>query len=528
MLTMNESTRKHPAHTMTHPTPYRRAHPFCTWTVIAFFIVLSGIALAGTALAEEDWRDQLGKMAAPPTTVPVGVCAAPPKKLPPAMAPSFRWLQPLPQGDNLLGVWGSGPKNVWAAGDAGRIVHFDGNKWDLVHTGIADYLAGVWGSSRKDVWITGYNGRVLRFDGKKWWDHPTGVSNDFNGIWGSGPKDVFTVGDRGVIFHWDGSCFKRQESGTENLFFGVWGTGPQDVWAVGGRGNIAHYDGKTWSQVDTGFPGQKLGHFVSVWGTGKEDVYVAGILPDTRAKNADVYHNLLHYDGSRWQTVDTQINGLLRWIWGTGPDDIWITGDEGVMTHFDGNSWTALPILDRLTRRGGWSDPGGRSVWVVGDDGLIAPPQMWSYPGGKPAWAVGDDGPIAKARFLPSMAPPPPNPDGLPSPTPLPTGETLSALSASGVGVGRGGGIFRWDGAGWKTIKTGGFSLFSVADDPTTPNTAWAVGDFGRIVRIEGETATELSGVTGQPLWKVEVHPYGSVTVRGDAGVILERPAGKK
>lgn len=511
MLTMNEPTRKHPAHTMTHPTPYRRARPFCTWTAIAFLIVLSGIALAGIALAAEDWRDQLGKMAAPPTTVPVGVCAAPPKKLPPAMAPSFRWLHPLPQGDNLLGIWGSGPKNVWAAGDAGRIVHFDGNKWDLVHTGIADYLAGVWGSSRKDVWITGYNGRVLRFDGKKWWDHPTGVSNDFNGIWGSGPKDVFTVGDRGVIFHWDGSCFKRQESGTENLFFGVWGTGPQDVWAVGGRGNIAHYDGKTWSAVDTGLLDQTLGHFVSVWGTGKDDVYVAGILPDTRAKNADAYHNLLHYDGARWQPVDTQINGLLRWIWGTGPDDIWITGDEGVITHFDGAAWTALPVLDRLTRRGGWSNADGKAAWVVGDDGLIAPPRIKV--------------PVrARAQDLP-----PPDPDGLPSPTPLPTGETLSALSATGVGVGRGGGIFRWDGSGWKTIKTGGFSLFAVADDPTggTPGVSWAVGDFGRIVRIEGDAATELA-VTGQPLRQVEVAPDGRVTIMGDAGVILERPASKK
>src|SRR5215813_14620495 len=39
------------------------------------------------------------------------------------------WRNPLPQGNPLDGVRGSGASDVWAVGEAGTILHFDGSAW---------------------------------------------------------------------------------------------------------------------------------------------------------------------------------------------------------------------------------------------------------------------------------------------------------------------------------------------------------------------------------------------------------------
>jgi hypothetical protein len=42
-------------------------------------------------------------------------------------ADNWRWRNPLPQGNFLNGVWGSGASDVWAVGGAGTILHWDGS-----------------------------------------------------------------------------------------------------------------------------------------------------------------------------------------------------------------------------------------------------------------------------------------------------------------------------------------------------------------------------------------------------------------
>ena len=39
------------------------------------------------------------------------------------------WHNPLPQGNTLRAVWGAASNDVWAAGDAGTLLHFDGANW---------------------------------------------------------------------------------------------------------------------------------------------------------------------------------------------------------------------------------------------------------------------------------------------------------------------------------------------------------------------------------------------------------------
>ncbi len=69
--------------------------------------------------------------------------------LPPTQAhneePEWTWMNPLPQGNDLHGVWGSGPDDVFAVGDLGTILHYDGHDWDMMPSGTDANLYAVWG-----------------------------------------------------------------------------------------------------------------------------------------------------------------------------------------------------------------------------------------------------------------------------------------------------------------------------------------------------------------------------------------------
>ena len=77
----------------------------------------------------------------------------------------WQWQNPLPQGNPLGDVWGSGPSDVFAVGDVGTIVHYDGTGWSVMSSGTHRCLAGVWGSSASDVFVVGSYGTILHHGG---------------------------------------------------------------------------------------------------------------------------------------------------------------------------------------------------------------------------------------------------------------------------------------------------------------------------------------------------------------------------
>jgi hypothetical protein len=122
--------------------------------------------------------------------------------------------------DELLGVWGSAEDDVFAVGESGTIVHFDGHDWSGMESGTTAILSGVWGSSSTDVYAVGYTGSgpdsvVLRYDGIEWSDMETGLGARLNAIWGSSATDIYAVGGyrigyrdfEGAVFHFDGEAW---------------------------------------------------------------------------------------------------------------------------------------------------------------------------------------------------------------------------------------------------------------------------------------------------------------------------------
>ena len=85
---------------------------------------------------------------------------------PPAL--SWKWQNPVPQGQFLFGVWGSSHNDVFAVGDAGVILHFDGVEWGFMDSGTLTDFEDVWGSAPDDVFAVGVGGMIRHFDGASW------------------------------------------------------------------------------------------------------------------------------------------------------------------------------------------------------------------------------------------------------------------------------------------------------------------------------------------------------------------------
>jgi hypothetical protein len=116
-------------------------------------------------------------------------------------------------------------------------------------------LSGVWGSSATDVFAVGEGGTILHYNGSSWTPMASVTTADYldlSGVWGISGTDVFAVGDGYdpvlgtiTILHYDGSAWSPVDSGTINPLSGIWGISGTDVFAVGDGGTILHYAGST-------------------------------------------------------------------------------------------------------------------------------------------------------------------------------------------------------------------------------------------------------------------------------------------
>ncbi|MFW6050061.1 MAG: hypothetical protein ACODAU_02735 [Myxococcota bacterium] len=172
-----------------------------------------------------------------------------------------------PTTEDLWGVWGAAPDDVWAVGGSGRtgsvatVLHFDGASWEtevlppLQRTGVRAFFK-VWGTAANDVWVVGQAGAVVHWDGSQWTEHLVGVSDDLISLWGTGPDRVAVVGGRsnGVVAVWDGEGWSSESVAPLPGLNGVWMRRDGVAHVAGIDGTLATVDPGTfaWEEADAG------------------------------------------------------------------------------------------------------------------------------------------------------------------------------------------------------------------------------------------------------------------------------------
>jgi hypothetical protein len=253
-----------------------------------------------------------------------------------------------------LGVWGSGPNDVWVVGLSrdngfgGTAFHWDGAAWRRGDVGTVPPLVAVSGQGADDVWAVGDHGGVARWNGSIWLSSTAGTDASLSTAWVGGPEDVWTAAYPGTLLHWDGSGWSTAFS-VDEYIYGLWGTAPNDVWAVGDGGTILHYDGTAWSAV----PSTTTVFLNRVWGSGPSDVWAVG---DSGP--------ILHFDGSTWAPSPGVTGGFLG-VWASGPADAWAVGYGGAIVHWNGAAWSAVASPARSDLYVVWGS-GPTDVWAAG------------------------------------------------------------------------------------------------------------------------------------------------------------------
>jgi len=265
-----------------------------------------------------------------------------------------RWcfVMPAPQGNTLYSVFTISPTDVWAAGDAATVIHWDGSSWSgtsgLVDGGTGESSARfytVWASGPGDVWLAGTTGTaplLMRGDGTHWnvVSVPTSGNNltRFQGIWGTGPNDVWVGSYRnGSLYHWDGTSWTRAvyaDNGATYIRY-VTGVAKNDLYVMTNDPYLQHFDGSTFTDLtalEYGLDG--------VWATPGAGLWAG----------RDGMGRLWHLVGSTW--ISYQIPGAyaVNGVWGDSPSSLWVSGSTGTTSgtpalwRFNNGTWTVIPL----------------------------------------------------------------------------------------------------------------------------------------------------------------------------------------
>jgi len=261
----------------------------------------------------------------------------------------------------LTSVWGSSPQSVWAVGEGGTVVRFDGDHWSAVDSGTTSDLYGVTGSSDSDVWAVG-DDAIVHCDASACSVVMKGMFELLLDAWQSGPDDLWASGlatddDTGIVRHWNGSSWEFAETSEGHVLWDVWGTGPNDVWTGGSRldgtGFLARGDGTTFDE--TTYQG---GSLRGLWGSAANDLWVATYEGDTQ-----------HWDGSTWTSFPNPSGQPLLRLGGTGKD-VWAVGMKGTVLRWDGASWTTMAPSTTENLKSVWASS-SNDVWAVGGHGTL-------------------------------------------------------------------------------------------------------------------------------------------------------------
>lgn len=164
----------------------------------------------------------------------------------------------------LEAVHGSGPGDVWAVGELGTTVHWDGKTWSLsAFPGGANAPVRVWASGPGEVWTTQdlLGSKLMHWTGEGWSAVPVeaGSYPDCVDLWGTGPGELWALCDltstRRVVHRSAEGWRVLPAEIPDDILQGdgwtaLWASSGGKVWTVGEPGVVFHFDGSIWHEEE--------------------------------------------------------------------------------------------------------------------------------------------------------------------------------------------------------------------------------------------------------------------------------------
>ncbi len=158
----------------------------------------------------------------------------------------------------LNAVWGSSPNDVWAVGDFGTIIHWDGIEWRKVE--LTQNLAGynftdIWGHGKSEVYVTGriYQQKVilLKYNGYEWEVFFEQLSlSRFATTWGPHKNIQYLIEDLRNYKIENNEIQTFIIPGKTSSVEKIRGSGSNNIFTAGHFGEIFHYNGISWKKIE--------------------------------------------------------------------------------------------------------------------------------------------------------------------------------------------------------------------------------------------------------------------------------------
>jgi hypothetical protein len=264
----------------------------------------------------------------------------------------------------LLALHGFAANDVWAVGDDGLALRFDGTQWTKVTSGTSQNLHAVWGATSNDVWVTGEGGIVLRWNGTSL-QPVTGVpaNRTFDSVRGLDANAVFFCSQLGLYF-FDGSFHEFTRGGDA--------VSCTTLFAHAG-GVAALLDQATGSSSEVQTLSASGGTRVTLSGTLTADSSTTMVSTGT----SDFWllrpsaSSVLRFGGDMPRELVLPKDMSVNTAFVRSPTDVWLGGSQGKLAHADGMEAT-------LKVAGGYDAPTLHALWgqsgvmfAAGDDGWV-------------------------------------------------------------------------------------------------------------------------------------------------------------
>ncbi len=170
-------------------------------------------------------------------------------------------------------LWGFAPENFFLGGGSGKIIHWRGNMWNIIETGVESDIVNLVGyvnnlTQKQEILATGFNDEnwsessllLISDDGtaKK-------IESDLVGVWTKTGHPIFGSNDK-LVSNKTGKWLPLE--GVENYNGSIKGNALNDIFVHSGF-NLAHYNGIDWSIIS-------LPYFINSFDVKRDMIVVVG------------------------------------------------------------------------------------------------------------------------------------------------------------------------------------------------------------------------------------------------------------
>jgi hypothetical protein len=156
-------------------------------------------------------------------------------------------------GTLVRGAWAFTSTRAWFAGDGGQVAMLVSGTCTAATTGTTNTLYGVGGVDTAFVFAVGEQGTILRYDGTQWTPAPSPTSNRLRAVAFDSRNNGWAVGSGGTVLRWNGVQWNLSTSGVTAELHAVLARSVTEAWAAGDSGTLLRFDGTSW--VPMALPG---------------------------------------------------------------------------------------------------------------------------------------------------------------------------------------------------------------------------------------------------------------------------------